>query len=45
MVRYILAFLAALVLVVGAFWANHGGSETPPPRSRPLPSLPGGLFR
>jgi hypothetical protein len=36
--KYILAFLAALVLVVGAYFANTSGTHMPVP-SRVLPRI------
>ena len=37
--RYIVALLAALVLVVGAFAMNKGVTDPPPPQ-RELPPIP-----
>jgi hypothetical protein len=41
--KYILAFLAALVLVVGAYYANMSGTRIPAP-SRALPNTNGLAF-
>ena len=38
--RYILALLAALVLVVGAYAMNQGITGPPPPPQRELPAIP-----
>jgi hypothetical protein len=35
--RYIVALLVALVLVVGAFVRNKGGTDPPPSQREPLP--------